>query len=114
MIIEETIRNYLNEKLDCDVWLEIPKGTVMPAEYVLVMKTGSSRENHINHAVVALQSYAASLLDAMELNEAVKEAMDALITQNSVSAAALNSDYDFTDTQTKAYRYQAVYDITHY
>lgn len=114
MIIEETVRNYLNEQLDCPVWLEIPKGEEPPAEYVLVNKSGSRRENHINSAMITIQSYGASLLDAMDLNEAVKAAMDSMIALDSVTRAALNSDYDFTDTQTKQYRYQAVYDITHY
>lgn len=114
MIIEETVRNYLDEQLDCPVWLEIPKGETIPAEYVLVQKTGSGRENHINSAILAIQSYGGRLVDAMDLNEAVKAAMDGLIVLDSVSRSALNSDYNFTDTQTKAYRYQAVYDITHY
>ena len=48
------------------------------------------------------------------LNEEVKAAMDSLVTLDSVSGAALNSDYNFTDTQTKMHRYQAVYEITHY
>ena len=113
MIIEETVRNYLNEQLDCPVWLEIPKGEELPTEYVLVNKSGSRRENHISSAIITIQSYGGSLLEAMDLNEAVKAAMDELITLDSVSRAALNSDYDFTDTQTKQYRYQAVYDITH-
>ncbi len=114
MSIEETIRNYLDEQLNCPVWLEIPKGETVPAEYVLVQKTGSSRSNHIGNAVIALQSYGGSLINAMDLNEEVKTAMDGLITLSTVSKAALNSDYDFTDTQTKEHRYQAVYDITHY
>jgi hypothetical protein len=114
MIIEETVRNYLNEQLECPVWLEIPKGITPPAQYVLLMKTGSGRYNHLNSAVIAAQSYADSLIDAMDLNEAVKNAMDSLITLDSISRSALNSDYNFTDTQTKKYRYQAVYDITHY
>lgn len=114
MIIEETVRNYLAEQLDCPVWLEVPKNVAVPKEYVLLQKTGSGRYNHLNSAVIAAQSYSDSLVGAMDLNEAVKEAMDSLITLDSISRAALNSDYNFTDTQTKSYRYQAVYDITHY
>lgn len=114
MIIEETVRNFLNEKLECPVWLEIPKSITPPDQYVLVSKTGSDRRNHIKYAVIALQSYADNLVDAMDLNEAVKSSMDDLIMLDSVSRSALNSDYNFTDTQTKKYRYQAVYDITHY
>ena len=114
MTIEETVRNYLNEQLDCPVWLEVPEGISPPAEYVLIQKTASGRTNHIDSAIIAIQSYGERLVDAMDLNESVKAAMDSLITLDSVSRAALNSDYNFTDTQTKVYRYQAVYDITHY
>lgn len=114
MIIEEITREYLDEQLTCPVWLEIPKGVTIPEQYVLVQKTGSSRTDHLNHARLAIQSYAGRLVDAMDLNEEVKEAMDNLITLGSVSRSALNSDYNFTDTQTKSYRYQAVYDVTHY
>ena len=37
-----------------------------------------------------------------------------MITLNSISKIKLNSDYNFTDTETKEYRYQAVFDINHY
>jgi len=33
---------------------------------------------------------------------------------NEIGKVKLNSDYNFTDTVTKQYRYQAVYDISHY
>ena len=114
MSIEETIRNYLANRLDCPCWLKVPKGLSLPAEYVLIQKTGSSRRNLINYAVIAVQSCADDLVSAMDLNEEVKSAMDNLVEIQRISGAALNSDYDFTDTQTKKYRYQAVYDITHY
>lgn len=114
MIIEKTIRNYLDGELDCPVWMEIPKGMTIPSEYVLIQKTGSRRYNHLNYAVVTLQSYSDTLKGAMELNESVKDAMDGLVILPQISRSALNSDYNFTDTQAKVYRYQAVYDITHY
>ena len=51
----------------------------------------------------------------MKLNEKVKEAMDELPWElDSVTRSKLNSDYNFTDTATRKYRYQAVYDITYY
>jgi hypothetical protein len=50
----------------------------------------------------------------MQLNEAVKVAMADLITLDSVSGVSLNSDYNFTDSTTKEYRYQAVFLVTHY
>lgn len=113
-MIEKTILDYLNSALTQPVWMEVPKGEPLPAEYVLLEKTGSSRKDHINYATFAIQSYANSMYAAAVLNEAVKEAMDAIITLDAIGKSALNSDYNFTDTETKKYRYQAVYDITHY
>ena len=111
-MIEKTLWEYLNESLAVPVFLEIPKDR--PAEYVAIEKTGSSRDNHINRATFAIQSISTSMYDAMALNEAVKEAMDGAIALPEVAKSKLNSDYNFTDTTTKEYRYQAVYDIVHY
>ena len=61
-----------------------------------------------------VQSYAGSLLEAAQLNDQVKQAMDSLPELADIGAARLNSDYNFTDTASKRYRYQAVYDVTHY
>lgn len=113
-MIERIILDYLKEKLDRPVWLEVPKGEELPAEYVLIEKTGSRCENHISSATFAVQSYADRMVNASELNEAVKSAMDELIWLDEIGSSKLDSDYNFTDTQTKKYRYQAVYDITHY
>lgn len=113
-MIEKIILDYLDEALTVPVWMEIPKGETIPAEYVLLEKTGSNRQDHISYATIAIQSYADSMYDAATLNEAVKTAMDAIITLDSIGKSKLNSDYNFTDTETKKYRYQAVYDITHY
>ena len=49
------------------------------------------------------------------MNEEIKAMMlDGLITLGAVAKVDLNSDYNFTDTTTKTYRYQAVFDIVHY
>lgn len=115
MSIEVTVKEYLDGKLVCPVWLEIPKGTAIPAKYVLVDQTGGDRNNHINSAMVAVQSYADTRLGAIDLNEAVKEAMlDGLNELPEICRVELNSDHNFTDTQTKEHRYQAVFDITYY
>ena len=39
--------------------------------------------------------------------------MDRMPDTEDVGRAVLNSDYVYTDTATKRYRYQAVYDITY-
>ena len=35
-------------------------------------------------------------------------------TLEDICAVRLNTDYTFTDTASKRFRYQAVFDITHY
>ena len=73
----------------------------------------------ITTSTIAIQSVVDSLqggsmLDAMDLNEDVKEVMDGIITLDEIVRVDLNSDYNYTDDSTKEYRYQAVYQITHY
>ena len=48
------------------------------------------------------------------MSESVVEAMLNAVQLPTVAAVALNGNYDFTDTATKRYRYQAVFDVTHY
>lgn len=54
------------------------------------------------------------MLEAARLNRRVKAAMERLREHPLISRVQLNSDYNFTDTAQKRYRYQAVYDLTFY
>ena len=110
-MIEKIVLDYLNDALNVPVYMEMPENK--PDRFVLIEKTGSSRENHIDFATITIQSYAESLYYAATLNEDVKQAMDDIIALDTVSSAELNSDYNFTDTETKKYRYQAVYDLVY-
>jgi len=115
MSIEVIIREFLSEELECPVWLEIPKGQTIPQEYVLVDQTGGDQSEHINSALVAVQSYSATRLGAITLNEAVKDVMTSGLKElPQICRVELNSDHNFTDTQTKEHRYQSVFDITYY
>ena len=111
-MIELVILNYLADQLGVPVGMEVPEST--EGSFVVLEKTSSGKRNHICTAVFAIQSYGPTLLEAASLNEQVKTAMDSLTALHQVAACRLNSDYNYTDTQSKRYRYQAVYDITHY
>lgn len=111
-MIEKIVLDYLHTTLALPVYMEVPENP--PDTFVLVEKTGSSRENRINRATLAVQSWAKTTLDAAELNEQVKTAMDNLAVFDDVSVCRLNSDYNFTDPTTKHYRYQAVFDLVFY
>lgn len=111
-MIEKQILDYLNKKLDVPAYMEAPEKP--ETEYVLIEKTGSGEENHIRSAVFAIQSVSDTLLRAAKLNEEVKAAMEKMGELREICRADLNSDYNYTDTATKKYRYQAVFDVTHY
>lgn len=113
-MIETVILDYLNSSdLGATVYMEVPKEP--PTAFFILQKTGSTLENHIYRSTFAVQSYAASLYEAAEANENVKDLMlYGLIDEAEIVSVRLNSDYDFSDTQTKRYRYQAVFDIVHY
>lgn len=109
-MIELIVLDYLKNALDVPVVMEEPADA---EEFVLISKTGSGEENFIKNATFAVQSWAKSLYDAAVLNEKVIEAMAEIIELNEISKSSLNSDYEFTDTTTKHYRYQAVFDLVY-
>lgn len=111
-MIEQIVLTYLSTALSVPVFAEVP--TAPGKSFVVIEKTGSGNTNHISSAMIAVQSYADTLLGAAQLNEAVKEAMENLTDLDSIGRCKLNTDYNFTDTASKRYRYQAVFDITHY
>ena len=111
-MIEKVIYDYLNDVLDVPVSLEVPNKP--PARYVVMEKTGSRRDNLITSSTFLFRSYAPTLYMAAALNEEVKAALDNAIVLDEIARAKLNSDYNFTDTDTKYYRFQAVYNITYY
>ena len=111
-MIEKTVLDYLNGSLSVPCYMEMPEEP--SGSYVILEKTGSSVTNRIQKATFAIQSYADTLYDAAALNEDVKAAMENMIELDLISRVELNSDYNYTDTDLKAYRYQAVFVITHY
>ncbi|MEA4965386.1 MAG: hypothetical protein VB055_06155 [Oscillospiraceae bacterium] len=111
-MIEKTVLDYLSASLSLPVKMEVPENP--PEEFLVVEKTGSDVSNHIKRATIAVQSYAGSLYRAACINEDVKAATENLVALPEISKASLNSDYNFPDTQTKKYRYQAVFDIYHF
>ena len=111
-MVEKIVKDYLQSSLDIPVRLE--EDDSLGKEYVMIEKTGSSLENHIASATLAIQSYSMSLFGAASLNERVKKVMENIIELDDICSCNLNSDYNYTDTGRKKYRYQAVFDITHY
>lgn len=110
-MIEKKVLDYLKTVLSVPVYPEKPD--TAPERYVLIEKTGGSCENFVHSDTIAIQSYAESLFEASKLNEEVKKAMNNIINLDSIGKSKLNTDYNYTDTVKKKYRYQAVYDLTY-
>mgnify|MGYP001160548465 FL=1 len=111
-MIEAIVLNYLNAHLSVDVFAEKP--TNPPKKYVVIDKIGSGESDHLPSSILAFQSYAESKYEASLLNEEVKTVVKQMIELDEIAGIELNSDYNFTDTSTKEYRYQAVFEIRHY
>lgn len=111
-MIETTVLDFLRGRLGVPVSMEVPEAD--SGTFVVLEKTGSSRQDYIRHATLAAQSYAPTLLEAAQLDDRVIEAMLQLTELDAVAACRLERDYNFTDTETKKYRYQAVFSVTYY
>lgn len=111
-MIEKIIRDYLLNVLDVPVYIDVPAD---PGDsYVVIDRTGGSETEHIRSATVAVQSYAPRKIAAAELHEQVLALLPGVATGEAVSACTVNAEYDYTDEETKRYRYQAVFDIVYY
>lgn len=110
-MIAKVLSDYLSEELTVGVYMEQPEALT---NYVLLDQTGSTCQEHIPKTTIAIQSYGASLYEAMQLNKQVKRVMDGFVELDEVSKVELETDYNFTNTATKQYRWQAVFNITHY
>lgn len=110
-LIEAVIISHLASKLNSsDVYAERPK--TPPEKYWLIEKTGADEENHIVKATIAVQSISSSsLLEAAQMSKLAEDAMRSLIEVDNVGRSKLNTAYNYTDPETKEYRYQAVFDI---
>ncbi len=111
-MIEKILLDYLGECLSAPVYTE--EHGQMPERYVLIDKTGGGGSFYLKEATIAIQSYGKSLYEAAALNEQVKEKMNNIIELDDISKCSLNSDYEYTDTTRKKYRYQAVFDLVYF
>ena len=113
-MLETIIISYLQQSIRVSVSNEVP-GNPKPQEYIVIQRTNGGQTDLIDKATYAIQSYSRkSKLRAAQLNERVKKAMEKFEELPAISECSLNSDYDYTNTATKEYRYQAVYNITHF
>lgn len=110
-LIEATVIGYLSNELgSTDIFAERPNNP--PDVYYIIEKTAAGESNHIQMATIAVQSISKnSLLEAAQMSKAAEAAMRNITKCADISSCKLNSAYNFTDAETREYRYQAVFDI---
>lgn len=113
-MIEKTVLDYLAARIEVPVLMEMPETLPAGGRFVLIEKVGETVRNHVRTSSFAFQSHSlASLYEAAGLDEEVRGIMDAMAGETDVSRCHMASNYNFTDTRAKRYRYQCVYDITY-
>lgn len=112
MSVEEFIIEYLSKRLSVPVYGDVPDLHTVN-EFVTVEKIGSSVNNHIYKATVAVQSWSTSRARADALNERVKPVMAAAVELPELSRCQLTNDYNFPALASKRPRYQALFEVTY-
>lgn len=110
-MIETIVIDYLENQTGIPSYGERPKRP--DPEYLLVEKTGGGEEDLIRKATIAVQSYADSMARASKMNDIVEKTMKEITDLENISKCKLNSSYNYTDTESKKYRYQAVFNLTY-
>lgn len=110
MMIEKTVLDYLLLKLNpVKVALETPEKA--PQQFVRIEKTAQSQSNGTKAATLVAQSYAPTLYEAAELSGEVINAMLGINELPQIGGVRLINEHNFTNPQTKQYRYQAIFTI---
>lgn len=108
MLIEQTVKEYLDSKLNVSVELEMPE--TMPDSFVVAQVIARGKENHINEVTMEFLSYAESNYKAALLDEAVREAMESIVELPDISCHFGGGNNNF-DTTNKRYRYRCYYNL---
>ena len=111
MLIEQTIRNYLIEKIpNVPIEVEVPEGE---SKFVVLRVIDRGRINMIDAVTVEFLSYGNSTLEAAELDELVRSAMFDIIELDSIFSSKIGGGNNSYDEELKKYRYRAYFNLTY-
>ena len=112
-MIEKTIYDYLSgSNLGASVYMERPEN-IPTGSFIVIEKTGESEKNILRRSIIAIQCYSTSLYNAAALAALIISKMES-INVGSVASVKLNNSYNFTKSDSKEYRYQAVFEVYWY
>lgn len=112
-MIEVTIKNAIETYTGISAYMEIPQEH--PDTFAIIERVGGSQDEHISSAMISVQIYAPTMGYAAQSCDVITQALlYEGINDPVISAISLNAKYNATDTDTKKYRYQAIFDIAYY
>lgn len=109
-MIESIVRDFLEER-GFEVYTEEQDSV---EKYLVIERTKDECVDYLYTSTLTVTSYGTSMYEAAELCEEVIEAMQFIVEKDEVTDCALESDYNYTNTYTMQYRYQAVFAVSHY
>lgn len=108
----EALRPYLAEAVGVPVYAEVPRKR--PEEFVTIERTGGDAEifGAIDRPTLAVQSWAATNLDASKLAASVDDAMlYSPWNVENVMSCERNTLHNFPDPDSRSPRYQGLYEL---
>lgn len=108
MIIEKEVIAHLST-MDIPVYAEIPANR--PDQFVVVTKTGGSRQNFVYEEYVMVSSFSMSKLEAAVLDEAVQQIMYDIIERDNISSCMLSGAR--AREKDNLYVYESTYSLIH-
>lgn len=111
-MIEKTLIDYLSAKLSVPVYAIRPDDA--PTSFVVLDRTGGTKNDRVNRATVAFQSYGATLYETIQLDQSVIDAVEQIVELPQIGGVRLLTDSNNPDLVRKVPRYQCVFDITYY
>ena len=109
MLIEKVVKDYLDDNLSVDAFLEIPKGNI-PDSFVVFRVTDRGKVNQINAVTMEFQSYGPSKYEAALLDAEVRLKMEEIVELPDISCK-FGGGNDDNDTTLKKYRYRCYFNL---
>lgn len=108
-MIDFIIKEFLEKNLEVKIFMVEPDLSL--DKYVTFERVSNFKKDYLYTTTFAFQSWADTLYDAMILNEKVKEVLEKIDQEKEIMYSKFQNDYNFTDTETKKYRYQSIFEI---
>lgn len=110
MLIEQLTLEYLKTALDMsEIYVQLPDN--LPDRFAILTLADRGKVDQINAATIQIESYARkSKYEAATLDEAVREAMEAIGDTEDVSCR-YGGGNDNPDTTLKMYRYRSYFNL---